>query len=482
MTVSRWFRLVRLPRSASRAGNRARSSPAKYRPRLEAFEDRLLPSTFLVTNINDSGAGSLRAAIAGVNKPSATQGVIDFKIAGAGAHTINLKSALPIISRPVVIDGTSQPGYAGTPLVILNGSGVPGADGITIQATGLTPAFSATVKGLGINGFFDGIKLADSGAATPVTAQFVSNSITSAPGGDGMLLFAGTSSTTVQVGSNSITTSATGDGIVAFTAGTSTAFTIGNNTLHVSGGGDAVRVQGGGVSNTVTLSLNHIFQSGGDGVVIASGPNSTTAKFFNNTITVNGLGDGVVITTAGKSMVLNFQSNVVQTNGGGDGVRVDGNASSNNLTFTTNHVFTKNLGDALTLALASSTKTIARVTNNIFNTNGSGTGLTLNGGATFQAIVQGNGFGGNMVGVAVFGNGTTAGNVDLGGGSLGSTGGNDFRSFKTATADSYAIGLFNVASSYSMDAKNNLFSVSPGLVIADGTHDPAAGGKGSIIV
>jgi hypothetical protein len=445
----------------------------------------MLPSTFLVTNTNDAGANSLRAAILQVNADTAHPGtidVIDFNIAGAAPHTINLKGALPIVTHQVLIDGASQPGYAGTPIVVLNGAAVPGADGITVRATGTVPLFSATVRALKIDGFFDGIKLFDTGSSTPATIQILKNSITSAAGGDGMLLFAGTASTTLQATSNSVTTSATGDGIVVFTAGTSTAFTFTSNTVTTTGGGDAIRVQGGGLANTVTFSLNHVFQTGGDGIVIASSPNATTAKFFNNTIIVNGLGDGVVILTAGKSTVVDFGNNTVQANGGGDGVRVSGNALTNLLAFTANHIFAKNAGDALALALASSTKTTAHVTNNILNTSGMGTGLTLQGGATFQALVQGNGFGGNLVGVAVFGNGTTAGNVDLGGGTLGSTGGNDFRSFTTATADSYAIGLFNVASAYSMKAKNNLFSVNPALVIADGSHDPAAGGKGSIVV
>src|SRR5262245_26566383 len=38
--------------------------PVAFAPRLELLEDRTLPSTFLVTNLNDSGAGSLRAGIA----------------------------------------------------------------------------------------------------------------------------------------------------------------------------------------------------------------------------------------------------------------------------------------------------------------------------------------------------------------------------------------------------------------------------------
>jgi hypothetical protein len=71
--------------------------------------------------------------------------------------------------------------------------------------------------------------------------------------------------------------------------------------------------------------------------------------------------------------------------------------------------------------------------------------------------------------------------VDLGGGSLGSTGGNDFSSSKTATGESFAIGLGNAASSYQMYAQNNLFSVAATSVIADGSHDPAAHGSGKIL-
>ena len=55
----------------------------------------------------------------------------------ADAHSINVFSPLPSITSPVVIDGTSQPGYAGRPLIELNGNNAGSqANGIDIQAGG----------------------------------------------------------------------------------------------------------------------------------------------------------------------------------------------------------------------------------------------------------------------------------------------------------------------------------------------------------
>src|SRR6516164_7224798 len=83
----------------------------RYRPFLQLLEGRTLPSTFLVTNVLDHGAGSLRAAMLKVNHDTVNQvDVIDFKIAGTGVQTINLLSELPVLTHPVNVDGTSQPG------------------------------------------------------------------------------------------------------------------------------------------------------------------------------------------------------------------------------------------------------------------------------------------------------------------------------------------------------------------------------------
>src|SRR5262245_7175729 len=64
MSPSRWIR-VRVPRAFRDRTRRPR--PVAKHPVVEGLEDRCTPSTFVVTTTNDSGAGSLRAAILQAN-------------------------------------------------------------------------------------------------------------------------------------------------------------------------------------------------------------------------------------------------------------------------------------------------------------------------------------------------------------------------------------------------------------------------------
>src|SRR3982751_4826682 len=91
--------------------------------------------TFLVKNNNDSGVDSLRQAILNAN---ANPGSDDIAFAiGTGPQTIALQSALPPISGPLIIDGATQPGYTGTPLIRLDGSlSGTNSNGLTISAPG----------------------------------------------------------------------------------------------------------------------------------------------------------------------------------------------------------------------------------------------------------------------------------------------------------------------------------------------------------
>jgi hypothetical protein len=128
-----------------------RHSGRTHRPSLELLEDRTVPSTFLVTNVadtaDDTNVGSLRWAIQQANGSPGLD-TIAFQIPGSGVHTIQPLSALPTITDSVVIDGTSQPGYSGTPLIELDGqSAGANANGLVLAAS------NCTVQGLVINRF-----------------------------------------------------------------------------------------------------------------------------------------------------------------------------------------------------------------------------------------------------------------------------------------------------------------------------------------
>ena len=124
-------------------------------------------ASFIVSNTNDSGAGSLRQAIIDANtSPGADD--ITFNIAGPGPHTISLLSALPTITETVVMDATSEPDYVSSPVVeILDGVGtIPNA--LIISST----AGGSTISGLSIQNFQnDGIIL--QGDGNIITANYL---------------------------------------------------------------------------------------------------------------------------------------------------------------------------------------------------------------------------------------------------------------------------------------------------------------------
>src|SRR4051794_2246052 len=102
----------RLFRLFQRATVPVRSRSSQRPPlSLEALETRLAPAVFVVTNLKDSGNGSLRQAILDANALAGTD-TIQFNIKSSGVQTIAPTSALPTVTGPVVIDGYSQPGSA----------------------------------------------------------------------------------------------------------------------------------------------------------------------------------------------------------------------------------------------------------------------------------------------------------------------------------------------------------------------------------
>src|SRR6187455_2104109 len=72
-------------------------------------------ATYTVINTADSGAGSLRQAIADANGNPGLD-TIEFNIAAAGVQTITPVTQLPTITSPVMLDGYTQPGASANTL------------------------------------------------------------------------------------------------------------------------------------------------------------------------------------------------------------------------------------------------------------------------------------------------------------------------------------------------------------------------------
>ena len=109
--------------------------------------------SYVVSNLNDSGAGSLRAALLNANTAGGPD-AISFSVTG----TIHLSSALPEIVDTVSIDGTAS----GAPGVVLNGGGTVGI-GLYLRAG----SDGSTVRGLVIQGFTaQGIKVENAAHVT----------------------------------------------------------------------------------------------------------------------------------------------------------------------------------------------------------------------------------------------------------------------------------------------------------------------------
>ena len=119
---------------------------------------------FTVTNTNDSGAGSLRQAILDANTAPGSD-TIAFAIPGSAPHTIQPATALPTITGPGLLDGTTQTGVPGSKPIELDGSMIAGTpDGIAVSPSGAT-----TIRGLVINRFGgEGVLVQGAG---PVTVE-----------------------------------------------------------------------------------------------------------------------------------------------------------------------------------------------------------------------------------------------------------------------------------------------------------------------
>ena len=246
-----------------------------------------------VTNANDSGAGSLRQAILNANTQPGLD-TISFMISGAGVKTIAPLTALPAITDALIIDGTTQPGYAGTPLIELNGTSAgAGTIGLLVVSGGS----GSTIKGLAINRFTSaGIWLDGNSSGNVITSNFIGTDPTG----------------TIDLGNAS-------DGIVIASSANNT---IGGTTASlrnvISGNnGDGIEISNaagvGPASGNVVLG-NYIGTNAAGTAALANGSDGIRISTNANSNTIGG-------TTAGAGNVISGNGSV--------GVEINVNSSGN---------------------------------------------------------------------------------------------------------------------------------------------------------
>ncbi|MBC8356264.1 MAG: DUF4347 domain-containing protein, partial [Planctomycetes bacterium] len=427
----------------------------------------------IVALYGDKGADgfiSLREAIIATNNTTngGSPDEIHFNIVGAGPHSIQPTSVLPTITDAVIIDGTTEPDFATTPIVELDGSSL-GAGGVGLQLD--AGSSGSTIRGLVVNRF-------DS------RDIFIT-------GGSGGNLIAGNYLNTDVTGL--IDQSTGGWGVDLINAGNGNI--IGGSSVadrNVSAGrGVAIN----GASNTNTVITGNYFGVGSDGLTDLGSGDFTVLQLANaaNTriggtapgegnIIANGATDGIEIWT-GTSTIL---GNSIHGNAGlgidlnNDGLTAndlgDADAGANNLqnfpmlegavSLAGNTTITGTLRSA-----ASTTYRIEFYASPTGDASGHGEGQTYLGFTTVVTDINGEAnFNPTLTGVSVtsgYAVSATA-TVDLGGGSYGDT--SEFASNLLANSTA---ALTAGQDTYIQDSSGLNYGVAPSLIV-----DRSGGGLG----
>ena len=303
---------------------------------------RMAGATFTVTTTNDSGAGSLRQAITDANAGGAGPHTIVFDIPGSGVQTIAVSSTMPLasVAGGLTVDGTTQSGYAGTPLIAV----VCANTGVTV----FNFTSAGTVQGLSIGGCANGLIAGSGGGPITIKSSYLGiapDGTTAVPNLTGVSL----SHVAFTVGGapadRNVISGNTSYGILV---GASAGGTIQNNYVGtdvtgtvtvpndvgirlLGGAGTGVLIGGPGTGNLISgNSVNGILVEGAVDVTIQSNLIGTdvngTAALGNGGAGIQGGGPGLVIGGTGAG-----EGNLVSGNSIGmsllaEGMTIQGNA------------------------------------------------------------------------------------------------------------------------------------------------------------
>ncbi len=381
------------------------------------FSSAVLGSTFTVTTVADGGAGSLRQAILSANTNPGPDSVV-FQISGTPPFSIVPLTALPAITDPLTIDGTTQPGFTNKPVIELNGSSTSGSTIALRLSTG-----STTVRGLAINRFPNQAIELD-GASNIIRGNFIGTDVTGATA-----LANGSYGILVKSAGNIIGGTNAGDGNVISGNGDTGIYILNASSNIVQGNLIGVAASGafalsnlndgiviyGSVGNPSAGNLiggatpaarNVISGNGASGIYLngstASGNfiqgNRIGTDISGSNIVGNAAGDGITLADASANII---SSNLISGNGLA-GISMSGAATGN---FVFGNLIGTDVNGKINLGNHAAGVTISGAGGNQIGVTNAGNvisgnlqdGIFLTGGATTN-LVQG-----NFIGLSIFG-------------------------------------------------------------------------------
>ena len=313
------------------------------------------PATYTVNLNNDIDDGtcdvthcSLREAINAANANAGQTDTIAFNIPGVGPHTFIPDAPLPTITDPVIIDGTMEPDFAGTPVIELNGINAGlNANGLHITAGG------STVRGLVINRFGgNGISI-DTNGGNFIQGNYIGTDVAGTAdlgnGGSGVALEGSTSNTIggTEPGAANLLSGNDGAGVALFSGATGNQVLgnlIGTDVNGITAldnkHGIEIHSSNNTIGGTVAGAGNVISGNILYGVYIIS-PDSTANVFQGNfigtditgTVALGNGDDGLRIQNAPSNIIggtVAGARNVISGNGAG-GIVIDTNGATGNV-------------------------------------------------------------------------------------------------------------------------------------------------------
>jgi parallel beta-helix repeat protein len=350
-----------------------------------------------VTTANDSGPGSLRQAILDANA-IAGPNVIRFAI-GSGLKTIAPASMLPAITDPVTIDGTTQPGYTGTPIIELDGSSAGDADGLLVSPGG------SVIRGLVVNRFaYSGIALYPGGGNLIENCYIGTDATGTLDRGNrrsGIYIAGGSSGNTIggtAPGAGNLISGNDRSGIGIYQAGTAGNRIVGNRigtnaegTAAIGNSHRGIEMAGGTTANTIGGTIagagNLISGNSWEGIALFD-TGTSNHLFQGNRIGTNAEGTTAIPNSSGVWLSRGTSANTIGGATAGASNLISGNTNVGIL------IHDSDDNTVLGNRIGTDADGLAAIPNNVIGLrlNQGASGNTIGGGAAGEGnLISGNG-------------------------------------------------------------------------------------------